>query len=89
MSNAHTVLELSVNILWFTKYRYIVLDGDIKEGLCISDYIFLLRELHFIFSPYSFQTLGIHISSKELLHPPSSSSASRTYSDGSDTPYYW
>jgi len=30
-SNGHTVSELSVHIVWSTKYRYPVLEGDIQK----------------------------------------------------------
>jgi putative transposase len=30
-SNGHTVSELTVHIVWSTKYRYLVLEGDIQK----------------------------------------------------------
>jgi putative transposase len=30
-SNGHTVSELTVHIVWSTKYRYSILEGDIQK----------------------------------------------------------
>ena len=47
-NNGHTVSELTVHIVWSTKYRYAVLQGDIKSRcrailiqICEADVIIL------------------------------------------------
>jgi len=49
-SNGHTVSELSVHIVWSTKYRYSVLTGDIKTRcrailiqMCDSEDVIILK----------------------------------------------
>ncbi len=49
-SNGHTVSDLSVHIVWSTKYRYSVLEGDLKSRcrtlliqICESEDVVILK----------------------------------------------
>jgi putative transposase len=49
-SNGHTVSELTVHIVWSTKYRYSVLEGDIQKRcreliiqICESEDVLILK----------------------------------------------
>lgn len=49
-TNGHTVSKLSVHIVWSTKYRYAVLEGDIKQRcrtlliqICESEDVVILK----------------------------------------------
>jgi len=65
-SNGHTVSEMTVHVVWSTKYRYPVLNGDIKVRcrkilmqICEAEDVLILKGVVIRPHSYAYQLLSI------------------------------